>query len=75
MPRKWQLEAQQEEDAANLEEDLCVTAELEELDLGGSKLRLGGLMALVAALPMSSIRVLKCARPVHTQLPAPDEHF
>jgi hypothetical protein len=32
MPRKWQLEAQQEEDDRNLEEDLCVTAELEELD-------------------------------------------
>jgi hypothetical protein len=32
MPRKWQLEAQQEEDDRNMEEDLCLTAELEELD-------------------------------------------
>ena len=27
-------------------------------------------MALVAALPTTKIRVLKCARPIHTQLPA-----
>ena len=50
-------------------------AELEELDLGGSKLQLGGLMALVAALPTTNIRVLRCARPIHTHLSAPAEHL
>ena len=42
------------------------TLELEELDLQGSKLLLGGVMALVAALPTTNIRVLGCARPIHT---------
>lgn len=32
MPRRWQLEAQAEEDRARREEDLCLTAELEALD-------------------------------------------
>ena len=45
-------------------------AELEELDLGSSTLRLGGLMALAAALPMTSIRVLRCARPMHPAVSA-----
>ena len=50
-------------------------AELEELDLRSSTLRRGGLMALAAALPTTNIRVLRCARPIHTHLSAPHEHF
>ena len=37
-------------------------AELEELDLSGSKLQRGGVIALAAALPTTNIRVLRCAR-------------